>query len=870
MKRTAISLRNPLEAAGGVMKPEYVRARQELHRMGQVINGRQTRMYDAAITDEYNMDFRGIWGSANSEWLQSTYQTIARGRRLAQRSAYAKAARRVFSNEIVGRDFKLNMRVGKYVAAKAKPDPQTGEVPEGDIQKFVENEPLNRAIEKEWKLFGQPANFTTRKDMSRAECFGIMVKAAMTDGNAILRHWTGFPNPVKYAVELLESDHLQQPFMGVSGADGAFGAGNPIRFSIEYDRRWKFPVAYWLLTRHPQDPFIQSIYGGSINTNPSNYTSKGTNEIFREQVPADDVVLYNNIRERPEQDIGFSEFDAGIQPLWKIEQYEKSLVIAAINSCIKPFVVTKQFPTGLQPPLELQEEFTRTTFGGQEGGEGGIGPGGAQQAGQDASERQQGIGNPVEKLSPGQTKYYQWGEKPEILDPKFPIEAAHEFRLDNVREFGQSIGLAYQSITGDYQNLGFAAALMCMTPQQDNMKIRQDHFVDNVVFPVFAKWLKAAILSGVFERKYQLDVSITQLSEYIESATFQGKRWAFVNPLVQAQTLIIMMEAGIISPQQVQDQLPDGIPIEQLYTFCAEARDEANKHGLDFSNADVTRPTISKGEPGQTVPTPQEQGPNGEPQPTPATKPGNPVRSQRAAKGRVFIVRHGATDMNGESNGSDDRIRGHLDVPLNDDGIREAHKAADKLQEADISRVYASDLKRAKETGRIIGDRTDAPVKTFYDLRPWNLGPDLQGQKTKDVMPEIERMVNNPDDAPDAGESFNQFKNRFFNCFDTLTASNAGSNIVAVLHYRDLKLLQSRNAAGSFDKKQFLSFDKKDHPGSMHEFKDGQLIDFEEPQPAQPRNAEIMWNRGRKSMRMDIGELLRMESESNRVNNGAH
>jgi septal ring-binding cell division protein DamX len=89
------------------------------------------------------------------------------------------------------------------------------------------------------------------------------------------------------------------------------------------------------------------------------------------------------------------------------------------------------------------------------------------------------------------------------------------------------------------------------------------------------------------------------------------------------------MEAGIVSPQQVQDQLPDGVSIEQLYTLFAEAKDEEQKHGLDFSNADVTRPTISKGEPGQTVPTPQNADGNaedGEPAKPAKTKVANPVR----------------------------------------------------------------------------------------------------------------------------------------------------------------------------------------------------------------------------------------------------
>jgi capsid protein len=181
--------------------------------------------------------------------------------------------------------------------------------------------------------------------------------------------------------------------------------------------------------------------------------------------------------------------------------------------------------------------------------------------------------------------------------------------------------VSYQDVSGDFQNLGFAAALMCQTPKQAYCKIRQRNFIDNVVRPIFRRGLRAAILSGY------LDLDIRRLEEFVNAAKFKGKRWPFVNPLVQAQTLIIMMEAGILAPQQVQDQLPDGVSIETLYTLMAEAKSEQQKHGLDFSDVDVTRPTINKGEPGQTAPTP-EAGEDGAAAPA-KTKVGNPVRARR-------------------------------------------------------------------------------------------------------------------------------------------------------------------------------------------------------------------------------------------------
>jgi len=319
-----------------------------------------------------------------------------------------------------------------------------------------------------------------------------------------------------------------------------------------------------------------------------------------------------------------------VQSLWRLFQYEKALTYAAISSCMKPYWIKKNIPTGMQFTSDDIGKFLERLNDGQIGGAGapidGVAPTDA-----NLVARQQGLMQRGSTDVPGSTLNLDYGLELMQTDPKFPIEAAHEFRQDNQRDIAVASGVSYQDVSGDFQNLGFAAALMCQTPKQDHCKIRQRNFIDHPVRKTFREWLRNAILSGIFERKYGVQMSILNLEDYVQSAYWKGKRWAFVNPLVQAQTLIILMEANILSPQQVQDQLPDGLPIEELYTLIKEAKDDAAKKGIMVDTFDVTRPTIGKGEPGQTVPDPLADDGNSA-QPTPKTKPGNPVRSRRKAR----------------------------------------------------------------------------------------------------------------------------------------------------------------------------------------------------------------------------------------------
>lgn len=68
------------------------------------------------------------------------------------------------------------------------------------------------------------------------------------------------------------------------------------------------------------------------------------------------------------------------------------------------------------------------------------------------------------------------------------------------------------------------------------------------------------------------------------------------------------------------------------------------------------------------------------------------------------LVRHGQTDYNLQ-----DLFQGSSDIPLNANGIAQAHAAFDQLPAVDWDVVLSSPLKRAEETARIIGEDHGIP-----------------------------------------------------------------------------------------------------------------------------------------------------------------
>ncbi len=163
---------------------------------------------------------------------------------------------------------------------------------------------------------------------------------------------------------------------------------------------------------------------------------------------------------------------------------------------------------------------------------------------------------------------------------------------------------------------------------------------------------------------------------------------------------------------------------------------------------------------------------------------------------RVILIRHGETDLN-NTNKSEDRIRGWIDVPLNEEGKQTAEKAREQLKGTKIDGIFSSDLVRARETGDIINKGHKVPIVSSAALRPWNLGK-YQGKVTDDVIGEINKHINSPDSPVPDGETFNEFRERYIGFLDRIIrqAIQEKQTLAVTTHLRNLKLADGWVHAG--------------------------------------------------------------------------
>lgn len=166
------------------------------------------------------------------------------------------------------------------------------------------------------------------------------------------------------------------------------------------------------------------------------------------------------------------------------------------------------------------------------------------------------------------------------------------------------------------------------------------------------------------------------------------------------------------------------------------------------------------------------------------------MNSKHAGVTRVFLVRHGATQLSAE-----DRFAGETDVLLSDEGKRQARMLADRLSGDSIARVYASPMKRTVETAEILAAPHSLTVDPRGGLREISHGrwEGLTRAEVERHFPdEYARWEQDPFSfAPLDGETGLAVTARSLPVLLDIVAENQGSCVLVVSHKATIRLLLS-------------------------------------------------------------------------------
>lgn len=176
----------------------------------------------------------------------------------------------------------------------------------------------------------------------------------------------------------------------------------------------------------------------------------------------------------------------------------------------------------------------------------------------------------------------------------------------------------------------------------------------------------------------------------------------------------------------------------------------------------------------------------------------------------IYFVRHGETDYNKLG-----KAQGHMDIPLNEVGLRQAKETADKLKNVSIDMIYSSPLKRARVTADTINMYHNVKVVEDDRLKELYLG-DRQGVVLKDcTKDEIAEFMRDPKKF--GAESYEELCSRVEEVYKEIEQTSKDKNVLIVSHggvYRAIV-------------RYILGFDNV-HSENIHSLKNCEVVNFSE------------------------------------------
>jgi lambda family phage portal protein len=192
----------------------------------------QQRMYASAIPSRLNIGTTvGFNNSADAELVASLRNLRTRSRQLVRDAAFAKSAKRIIVNNVIGTGIRLD---GRVLTAKN-----------------TSNDSVNEGIENGWETWCKADSCHTGGELHFADLERLMMGQVFEAGEIFIRvHRSKFgSSQVPLALEVVEAERIlegyQQPGDGIA-------PGNQVRMGVECDK-FQRPIAYWIRDQHPGD-----------------------------------------------------------------------------------------------------------------------------------------------------------------------------------------------------------------------------------------------------------------------------------------------------------------------------------------------------------------------------------------------------------------------------------------------------------------------------------------------------------------------------------------------------------------------------------------------------------------------------------------
>jgi lambda family phage portal protein len=387
------------------------------------------------------------------------------------------------------------------------------------------------AIESHWKTWCRAEHCDVAGKLSFKAMCQLIVATVATDGECLVRlHQRG---DFSFSLQVIDPELLDLRL------NKDLGHGIRIRMGVEMDVLGK-PIAYHIL-----DKADESLYQSSY------YTASHI------RIPAHEI-KHLFLHEMVDQARGVPWMASALVRMKNLHGYEEAAVIAArIGASKMGFFKASEDGAGASD-LADDEDIVADEF--------------------------------IQEAEPGAFEVLPDGYDFQAFNPDYPHQQFGEFVKASLRGISSGLGVAYPSLGNDLEGVNFSSIRAGVLEERETWKLLQDWLIDDFCLPVFESWLTSQLARGAIRVPSTKHGAVSLPAsgfEKFKQVTFQGRRWAWVDPLKDMKANRESVEQGFKSRSEIIRE--QGRDPEEVWNELAKEEKIMRELGL------IADPALAKG-----------------------------------------------------------------------------------------------------------------------------------------------------------------------------------------------------------------------------------------------------------------------------------
>lgn len=184
-------------------------------------------------------------------------------------------------------------------------------------------------------------------------------------------------------------------------------------------------------------------------------------------------------------------------------------------------------------------------------------------------------------------------------ESKYPTEAFGPFVKTALQRVATGWRVAYVSLGNNLEGVNYSSIRSGVLEDRDRWMADQEWFIQTFMEPVYRAWLQMALVSNAITLSSGLALPYGKMQKF-SAHEWQPRRWEWVDPKGDMEAKILMVKAGLMSPQDLA--AAQGYDFEDVVTAISEAQQIASDFGVKLTAYDAAPGATPQAQPAKPQP----------------------------------------------------------------------------------------------------------------------------------------------------------------------------------------------------------------------------------------------------------------------------